>query len=181
MPLRCFLLLRGTTSLARVSFLKNSRVLILVIDLGISCFSSNASNSKSLRVSDLDMAPEQDPVAVEEVKNAEVAVKSEPEEENVDLKAEIAEDGEIDVVGFGDGADVYTVQGDDPDATEHSSSFGETFSGCGDGGNSSSSDAEVESRVEQHSLSNGVLRICRFFFFFLFFFFSICWFRVTNN
>ncbi|KAH7681165.1 hypothetical protein IHE45_05G042200 [Dioscorea alata] len=107
------------------------------------------------------MALEQVPVSVEEVKNAEVPVKSEPEEENVDLKAEVVEDGEIDVVGFGDGADVYPVQGDDPDATEHSSSFGETFSGCGDGGNSSSSDAEVESRVEQHSLSNGVHRICR--------------------
>ncbi|KAJ0977029.1 hypothetical protein J5N97_012503 [Dioscorea zingiberensis] len=111
------------------------------------------------------MAPEQASVVVEVVKNPELAVKSEPEEENVDLKVEVAEDGEVDVLGCGDGGDVYPVQGDDPDATEHSSSFGETFSGPGDGLNSSSSDAEVESRVgvevEQHALPNGVHRICR--------------------
>lgn len=59
---------------------------------------------------------------------------------NQDVDTEL----DVDVVGFSDSA-TEQVLGDDPDATEYSSSFGDTFSGSDEQLERESSDAEVDS------------------------------------
>ncbi|KAM0940728.1 hypothetical protein DsansV1_C18g0153331 [Dioscorea sansibarensis] len=108
-------------------------------------------------------------IVVEEEKKL-LAVKDEPKDANEDSFGaltkvdECLEDIEVDVLESGDGDDMELVQGEDPDATEHSSSFGGTLSGSSNEPYSSSSDMEVDSgvrAVEQQSLFNGFPRLFR--------------------
>lgn len=61
-------------------------------------------------------------------------------------------DQEVDVVGLGHCEVAYLEKNVDPDSTENSSSFGNTFSGSEDEVRMSSSDVEVDS---QFSVENG--------------------------
>jgi len=118
------------------------------------------------------MAPAQASIVVEEEKKDELAVKDEPKDANEDSFVgltkvdECLEDVEVDVLESGDGDDLELFQGEDldPDATEHSSSFGDTLSGSGNELCSSSSDMEMDSgmrSMEQQTLSNGFQRLFR--------------------
>lgn len=63
------------------------------------------------------------------------------------LRASAAEDQEVDVLGCDEGISTSVVKAEDPDAdaTEQSSSFGDTFSGSDEGLKINSSDVEVDS------------------------------------
>ncbi|MQL72073.1 hypothetical protein Taro_004404 [Colocasia esculenta] len=71
------------------------------------------------------------------------------------------EEMDVDVVGRSDNAS-ECVLGDDVDATEYSSSFGDTFSGSDERLERDSSDAEVDSPFSGHSVAlNGAFRVFR--------------------
>ncbi|XP_039133489.1 uncharacterized protein LOC120270523 [Dioscorea cayenensis subsp. rotundata] len=118
------------------------------------------------------MAPAQASIVVEQEKKSELAVKDEPKDANEDSFGgltkvdECLEDVEVDVLESVDGDDLELFQGEDldPDATEHSSSFGDTLSGSDNELCSSSGDMEVDSgmrAMEQQTLSNGFQRLFR--------------------
>ncbi|XP_038989560.1 uncharacterized protein LOC103716106 isoform X2 [Phoenix dactylifera] len=118
------------------------------------------------------MAPAQALVGIDEERKPDIVVKSEAEDENGEKvmmndatglvcmnnfedngfyaessfnlrKVDDSMDQEVEILDWDDGVAIEKVKAEDPDATDYSSSFGGTFSGCDD--ESKLSDAEVDS------------------------------------